>query len=203
MQKPDPEAFQKSLYELNLFQENRSDVVKKFLNEPINTTLLSFSKVTSILRDVLHSTTAANANDLVASSSTNHGANGNLMSESSSNALERLNSLNLSEDGVCSLLDSVTDNIHMSNNDGFEFVTRVDLGPMPSVRRCSPVDKNSINYDKDGRILNKDKLREQIFRGVCIYCRGTVETGFILLNLFCCFFRALHLLFVLNCGNIY
>ena len=46
-------AFQQSMYELNLFNEQREDVVKKFFNQPIQSTLLSFSKVTSIFKDAL------------------------------------------------------------------------------------------------------------------------------------------------------
>ena len=43
---------------------------------------------------------------------------------------------------------------------------KVDLGPMPVVSRGAPVDKNSFEYDKDGRILNEESLKQQIFKGV-------------------------------------
>ena len=37
---------------------------------------------------------------------------------------------------------------------------------MPVVSRGAPVDKNSFEYDKDGRILNEESLKQQIFKGV-------------------------------------
>ena len=48
VQRPDGEQFKQSLYELSLFNEQRNDVVNKFLNQPIQSTLLSFSKITNI-----------------------------------------------------------------------------------------------------------------------------------------------------------
>ena len=37
---------------------------------------------------------------------------------------------------------------------------------MPNVERGAAVDKNILQYDKDGRILDSKKIRELIFRGV-------------------------------------
>lgn len=38
------------------------------------------------------------------------------------------------DDIMADLLDSLThENIHSTNNDGYEMVTKVDLGPMPEV----------------------------------------------------------------------
>lgn len=66
------------------------------------------------------------------------------------------------------LMDSMTaDNIHSTNNDGFEMVTKVELGPMPKVTRGLCVNKAELQFDKDGRVLDVDKLKSLIFRGVC------------------------------------
>ena len=173
VQRPDGQAFQKSLYELSLFEEQHNDVVKKFLNQPIQSTLLGFSKVTNIFRDALKpSEPAANqSSNLIDSinnkikrnksgSNLNHGNNFN-------NQLFPTNKSNLQNDDLNDLMDSLpNDNIHSTNNEGYEMVTKVDLGPMPLVQRGPCVNKSDFQFDKDGKVLNVNKLRHLIFRGV-------------------------------------
>lgn len=161
VQKPNENAFKQSIYELNLFQENRNDVMKKFFNQPINTTLLGFSKVTSFLIDTINSNQNTAGSTITSVTNCNYiGANGSNQSSSTSN-------YNSVDDGIAKLLDSITaDNIHTTNNDGFELVTRVDLGPMPPVERGCFIVKNDITYDKEGRLMDVEKLKKKIFRGV-------------------------------------
>ena len=72
-------------------------------------------------------------------------------------------------EGIENLLDSLSsDNIHTTNNEGFEVVIRVDLGPMPLVERSIPVMETDIEYDRYGRILKSDELKVKIFRGVSV-----------------------------------
>jgi hypothetical protein len=138
-QRQNGQQFQKSLYELNLFDEQRSDVVKRFsLNEPINKTLLSFSRVTNRLRDVL------NLND--------NSENTNSQST-------------FYDDLLTSTIIATTTDKQSSSNDDFEVIIKVDLGPMPEVSRGRPVTKDDIKYDKDGRVTNEKELLEMIFRG--------------------------------------
>lgn len=168
VQRQDGQAFQQSLYELSLFNEQRNDVMKKFLNEPIQSTLLGFSKVTNIFRDVLkphdnhqNSNTALSHN----SKHTDSMSRSNLKNEKYKN--DRENKFNQNGDDISNLMDSMSaDNIHSSNNDGFEMVTKVDLGPMPSVNRGISVNKVNFEFDKEGKVLNVDKLKSMIFRGV-------------------------------------
>ena len=71
------------------------------------------------------------------------------------------------DQGSENLLDSLTsENIHTTDKEGFEVVTRVDLGVMPIVERTKPVDVKQIEYDQHGRILRPDELKKKIFRGV-------------------------------------
>lgn len=140
-QRQNGQQFQKSLYELNLFDESqRNDVVKRFsLNEPINKTLLSFSRVTNRLRDVL------NLND------------GNSAIANSQSAFY--------DDLLTSSIIATTTDKQSSHCDDFEVIIKVDLGPMPEVTRNRPVVKDDIKYDKDGRVLNEKELLNMIFRG--------------------------------------
>lgn len=140
------EKFRQSLYELSLFNEQRENVMKKFLNEPVQSTLLGFSKVTNILRDVIKPT------------------------DSSSRSQFYTHDLKMSpneiSDDMSDLLDSlIDDNIHSTQNDGYEMVTKVDLGPMPNVNRGAPLKKEDITFDNDGRIMEWEKIRQIIFRG--------------------------------------
>ena len=164
MQRQDGQAFQQSLYELSLFNEQRNDVMKKFLNEPLQSTLLGFSKVTNIFRDVLKP--HENSNQSIASNSklTESMIRNNNKNERHKN---EINKFNANGDDISSLMDSMSaDNIHSSNNDGFEMVTKVDLGPMPNVTRGLSVNKSNFEFDSEGRVLNVDKLKKIIFRGV-------------------------------------
>ena len=76
-------------------------------------------------------------------------------------------------------MDSMSaDNIHSSNNDGFEMVTKVDLGPMPNVTRGPSVNKSNFEFDNDGRVLNVDKLKSMIFIGVKCFLHRIVFIAF-------------------------
>lgn len=156
VQRQNGEQFKQSLYELSLFNEQREHVMKKFLNEPIQSTLLSFSKVTNIFRDVLKP------------SESNHSVSSN--SKSSQNLFESKSHKNkadpLIQDDMSELMDSLTsENIHSTPNDGYEMLTKVDLGPMPDVSRGRAVNKSDLMYDSEGRLLKVSQLKTQIFRG--------------------------------------
>lgn len=140
------EKFRQSLYELSLFSEQRENVMKKFLNEPVQSTLLGFSKVTNILRDVIKPT------------------------ESSSKSQFYTHDFNLDKqeqsDEISDLMDSlIDDNIHSTQNDGYEMVTKVDLGPMPDLNRGPALKKEDIVFDHNGKILQPEKIKQIIFRG--------------------------------------
>jgi hypothetical protein len=161
-----------------LFTEQRNDVVKKFINEPIQSTLLGFSKVTNAIRDVLKPTENA-PSQVTAPQNEAKSFNSKLSSHISGsasvldkNALKRNVEMrsangNVPSDDISELLDSMTaENIHMAmNTDGFEMVTRVDLGPMPLVDRGLPLSSQNVQYDKDGRIVNSDLILKTVFRG--------------------------------------
>lgn len=164
VQRPDGEQFKQSLYELSLFNEQRNDVVKKFLNEPIQSTLLSFSKITNIVRDVLK---PSDVNPSISDSEFNASNN-----QPSKNAAGKKNNRNKKAefnhegDDMSELLDSMnSENIHISINDGFEMVTKVDLGPMPIVTRGPFVNQSTIQYDKEGKVIDPDNLKQLIFKG--------------------------------------
>ena len=162
VQRPDGEQFKQSLYELSLFNEQRNDVVNKFLNQPIQSTLLSFSKITNIVRDVLKPSDT-NGSISQFENDFNRKNSPNKMGNKSAKGSKFTNE----GDDLSELLDSMnSENIHISINDGFEMVTKVDLGPMPKVVRGPYVSKNTIRYDKEGRVTNSDNLKQLIFKGV-------------------------------------
>lgn len=160
------------MYELNLFSDQREDAVKKFLNQPIQSTLLSFSKVTSIFKDALK---PSDSNSMTFSLSSLNDAH-STPAKSSANRHHHhhshvspnfnipMNHASTEEEMSNGLMDSLTsENIHSTLNDGYEMVTKVDLGPMPVVERGTAV--RQIKYDPDGRVLNVDELKKSIFRG--------------------------------------
>ncbi len=127
--RPNGQAFQQSLYELELFKEQRNDVVKRFTNAPIQSTLLGFSKITNIVRDVLKSDTNSNLTTsqfdphLKAFKRDDHTDH----SEHHHKNNKHSDLFNHPEEDS-ELMDSMTsDNIHLSNNDGFEMVTKVNF----------------------------------------------------------------------------
>jgi hypothetical protein len=135
------EKFEQSLYELSLFNEQREHVMKKFLNEPLQSTLLGFSRVTNMVRDALRPNETANRNSLntqsiSASSSDSQNANAKLSPSNFDLAMKKFGRKNSNGGGddMSDLMDSLTlENIHSTINDGYEMVTKVDLGPMPDV----------------------------------------------------------------------
>jgi hypothetical protein len=128
--RPNGQAFQQSLYELELFKEQRNDVVKRFTNAPIQSTLLGFSKITNIVRDVLkpsdtnsNLTTSQFDPHLKAFKRDDHTDH----SEHHHKNNKHSDLFNHPEEDS-ELMDSMTsDNIHLSNNDGFEMVTKVNF----------------------------------------------------------------------------
>ena len=97
-------------------------MVKKFLNEPLQSTLLGFSKITNIVRDVLKPNESVNM-----SASSKFDSTFQLSKPGANDRNNKKNpEYNHEGDDMSELLDSMTDeNIHMSNNDGFEMVTKV------------------------------------------------------------------------------
>lgn len=163
VERPDGEQFKQSLYELSLFNEQRNDVVKKFLNEPLQSTLLSFSKITNIVRDVLK---PSDTHPAITNAQLPASSNSNKSLFKLAGNRNKKNEFNHEGDDMSELLDSMnSENIHISINDGFEMVTKVDLGPRPLVTREMCVNKSNIGYDKDGRVVNADELRQRIFKG--------------------------------------
>ena len=123
--RPNGQAFQQSLYELSLFKEQRDDVVKKFVNAPIQSTLLSFSKITNIVRDVLKPSDTNPALSTSTFDPTLKPAKNSVFDPNENNHAHP-NLFNHNGDDISELMDSMTsDNIHLSNNDGFEMVTKV------------------------------------------------------------------------------
>jgi hypothetical protein len=118
--RPNGQAFQQSLYELSLFKEQRDDVVKKFVNAPIQSTLLSFSKITNIVRDVLKPSDTNPALSTLTFDPTLKLTRNRIFDSNEHNHAHP------NGDDISELMDSMTsDNIHLSNNDGFEMVTKV------------------------------------------------------------------------------
>ena len=133
----------------------------KFLNEPIQSTLLSFSKITNIVRDVLK---PSETNSSLSNFDSNLTSS---LAKSMNQKNRKKPEFNHEGDDMNELLDSMnSENIHISINDGFELVTKVDLGPMPEIVRGPCVCKNTIQYDKDGRVIESDQLKKLIFNGV-------------------------------------
>jgi hypothetical protein len=137
---------------LNLSETPKNDF-KKFFQQPFDTTLLGFSKVTNMLRGAVSQQPVALICD-----------------DPLTKSIINKDHKEQNSEGIGNLLDSLTsDNIHTTNNEGFEVVTRVDLGPMPLVERSKPVLETDIEYDKFGRIVKSDELKLKIFRGVSLY----------------------------------
>lgn len=146
VQPQNEEKFRQSLYELSLFNEQRENVMKKFLNEPVQSTLLGFSKVTNIIRDVIKPTESSPKSQFY--------------------TYDYKPSAQDQSDEISDLMDSlIDDNIHSTQNDGYEMVTKVDLGPMPLVNRGPALKKEDILFDNEGRILEPERIKEIIFRG--------------------------------------
>ena len=123
VQRENPKAFQDSLYELSLFQEQRNDVVKKFMHQPIQSTLMSFSKVTNLFRDVLKPGDGSAAAAAASSSESTFYVN-----EASAKSIkeELAKKYQDNENELQDLMESMTnENIHLTNKDGYEMVTRV------------------------------------------------------------------------------
>ncbi len=161
------QAFQQSMYELNLFNEQREDVMKKFLNQPLQSTWLGLSKVTSILKDKIdgptqflskHQHQQQQQNSRLSSSSTMNSIRQQLQNQSTHEKTDE-------EEMSTNLMDSLTsqtENIHSTLDDGYEMLTKVDLGPMPQIEREQPV--KQFNYDYEGRVQNYEQLRQHIFK---------------------------------------
>lgn len=97
-------------------------MVKKFLNEPIQSTLLSFSKITNIVRDVLK---PSDTNQTV-SQEGSFSKQSELKKNQRRGSIKNRATFNNEGDDMSELLDSMnSENIHISINDGFEMVTKV------------------------------------------------------------------------------
>jgi hypothetical protein len=124
VERQNSERFKQSLYELSLFNEQREHVMKKFLNEPLQSTLLGFSRVTNMVRDALRQ--GENQQNTAASNSNEFDFTLKKAPRSASNN---------PTDDMSDLMDSLTaDNIHSTINDGYEMVTKVDLGSVMFLR---------------------------------------------------------------------
>ena len=139
------EKFQQSLNELKLFNEQRDTVMKKFLNEPLQSTFLGLSRVTNMVRDVLRPNENMAAGGQAPQAKFSPSSFEQAMKKYGSKGKEDTDGENKPssstatnnrhhDDLMADLMDSLTlDNIHSTINDGYEMVTKVDLGPMPEV----------------------------------------------------------------------
>ena len=68
---------------------------------------------------------------------------------------------------MATLVDSFNGNLRESNNDGFEVIYKVDFRKLPEVARSQPLTMKEwqASFDKDGRIVDVEKVKERIFRG--------------------------------------
>ncbi len=68
---------------------------------------------------------------------------------------------------ITALMESFSGDIRESNNDGFEVIYKVDFKKLPDVIRGPPLTNKEweISLDKDGRIIDVNKIKERIFRG--------------------------------------
>ncbi|CAF1424033.1 unnamed protein product [Adineta steineri] len=128
--------------QLNLF-DSSNDVMRRLRgNDPRRTTVERFSKVTQFVKD-----TFLGQNEFI---TTNENSNGLLAPD------------------VTALTNSINDEIRESNNDGFEVIYKVDFKKkLPDVARGQPVTIKEWQtfFDKDGRAIDVDKLKERIYRG--------------------------------------
>jgi len=127
--------------QLNLFDNSASNPNRFKTNDPRRVAMERFSKVTHFLKD-----TFLGPNDLIASNENMDAANG---------------------PDLTALMESVNGNLHESNNDGFEVIYKVDFKKPPEVVRGQPLTQKEwqASFDKDGRVINVDQLKERIFRG--------------------------------------
>ncbi|KAG1683146.1 TBC1 domain family member 15 [Nymphon striatum] len=131
---------ERSFNELNIFGEQTSDFVSRFVNDPYSTTLGSFSKVTNFLYDYVVS---AGQDSL----------------ENSRNEQEMADILHTSLSGV---------EINHNAESGFEVITCVeDLGKKPIVYRLKPVsyDDWMSYFNEEGHCTDEQRLKERIFHG--------------------------------------
>lgn len=64
-------------------------------------------------------------------------------------------------------MESFSGDLRESNNDGFEVIYKVDFKKLPEVTRSQPLTTKEwqMSLDKDGRIIDVNKMKERIFRG--------------------------------------
>jgi hypothetical protein len=64
-------------------------------------------------------------------------------------------------------MESFNGNLRESNNDGFEVIYKVDFKKLPEVVRSQPltIKEWQMSFDKEGRIVDPEKMKERIFRG--------------------------------------
>ncbi|XP_045196515.1 TBC1 domain family member 15-like isoform X2 [Mercenaria mercenaria] len=135
IQDHDPEALSMSFDELNLFQDSQGDLVTKFIKDPYTTTLGGFSKVTNFLKDVLMQPEVEN----------------------------------LPPSKVEEILNEDIPGMEINNQDepGYELVSKTKLPSRQEVKRGLPLTSQqwSKHMDKEGRIINVEEVKDQIFRG--------------------------------------
>ncbi|UJR35734.1 hypothetical protein I4U23_028484 [Adineta vaga] len=128
--------------QLNLF-DNSNDVMKRIRgNDSRRTAVERFSKVTHFLKDTL-----LGQSDII---STNEDDTEGLFGPD-----------------LTALMESISGDLRESNNDGFEVIYKVDFKKLPEVARGQPVTTKEwqMAFDKDGRMIDVEKMKERIFRG--------------------------------------
>ncbi len=68
---------------------------------------------------------------------------------------------------IAALMESFSGELRESNNDGFEVIYKVDFKNLPEVTRSQPLTSKEwqMSLDKDGRIIDVNKIKDRIFRG--------------------------------------
>ncbi|CAF0782574.1 unnamed protein product [Adineta ricciae] len=127
--------------QLNLF-DNSNDLFKRIKgSDSRRTAIEKFSRVTHFFKDAL-----LGQNDVITSG------------EHSEATIEP---------DITALMESFSEELRESNNDGFEVIYKVDFKKLPEVTRYPPLTKKEweMCLDKDGRVIDVNKMKERIFRG--------------------------------------
>lgn len=138
----DPQALSKSFDELNLFEKDQAgDIITKFINDPVTTTIGGFSKVTNFFRDAALFFPPDDDGSMTTS-----------LAMEEDNATE-LDIKPLEETGF----EMITTNKTMN----------IQLPPRPSVKRADPVTSEqwSSFMNIEGKIMDIDAVKEAIFKG--------------------------------------
>ncbi|CAF0878331.1 unnamed protein product [Adineta steineri] len=127
--------------QMNLF-DNSNDLMKRIKgSDSRRTAIEKFSRVTHFFKDAL-----LGQNEFIPASGNPDGT---------------------LEPDITAIMESFNGDLRESNNDGFEVIYKVDFKKLPEVTRYSPmtIKEWEMSLDKDGRVIDINKMKERIFRG--------------------------------------